>query len=177
MGLISSVVMGVAGGIFSAGRSAYQKAAAQKSANAGAATNAVRTAQAQSAREKMRLAGLNAKHANAGKFSFAQHYQAQVAKAVDTDHNGTISHAELNRQVQASGGTSDQANAIYQAMDQNGDGKVSIDEFKNGIPVPSTAKAQQVLQMLKASQTAQAAQSGPLSGRVPAQFSAQPAHL
>jgi hypothetical protein len=172
MGLISSIVMGVAGGIFRASRSVSQQASAQTSADTSAATNTVRTAQAQSAREKMRLSGLAAKHADGAKFSFAQHYQAQIANAADTDHNGTISHAELNRQVKASGGTSDQADAIYKAMDQNGDGKVSIDEFKNGIPVPNTAQAQQVLHMLKASHDAQTAKSGAATGQVPPQLAA-----
>jgi hypothetical protein len=43
---------------------------------------------------------------------------------------------------------------------QNGDGKVSVAEFKDALPVPNTAVAQQVLHMVQASRDAQAVKAG-----------------
>lgn len=165
MGLISSIVMGVAGGIFRAGRDAYNEAS-QKSAQAKAAAdalpNAVTNAQGLSVQEKQRLAALAAQGKPTG--SFAQHYQSQLAKAVDTDGDGKISKSELEKQVVAGGGTSAQAGTLYQAMDKNKDGTVSADEMKDSIPVPKTAMAEHILHMLQAAREAQAAKGSQPNG-------------
>ena len=148
MGLIGSILMGVAGQVFRAGRDAYQRSS-EESARAEAAIaalpNAVTEARAQS--DKLKLTG---------KASFAQHFQAQIAKATDTDADGKISSAELQKQVNAGGGSDAQAKALFKALDKNGDGTVTTDEFKDGIPVPSTALAQQILQMVQAHREARA---------------------
>ncbi len=157
MGLIGSIVAGIAGGVFRAGREAYERSA-EKSAAEAALPNAVTEARTQSAREMQRLGGadsLNGLKAKAG--SFAQHYQSQIAKATDTDKDGKISRDELEKQVTAGGGTQAQATALYKAMDANGDGTVTVDELQSGIPVPPTQIAQQILQTIKAHRDAQAA--------------------
>ncbi|MDB5805394.1 MAG: hypothetical protein JWN73_2716 [Betaproteobacteria bacterium] len=173
MGLISSIVMGVAGGIFRAGRDAYNEAS-EKSAQAKAAVdalpNAVTNAQGLSVQEKQRLAALAAQGKPTG--SFAQHYQSQLAKAVDTDGDGKISKSELEKQVVAGGGTAAQAGTLYQAMDKNKDGTVSTDELKDSIPVPKTAMAEHILHMLQAAREAQAAKGAqPSSGSATASTS------
>jgi len=150
MGLISLVMMGISG-ITHAVRAANPNSA-QTPDNAGTAAT---TAPAQSAQEKQRLATQDA-----GGKSFAQHYQARIAKAVDTDHDGFVSRAELEKQVKAGGGTAEQAGALYKSMDKNGDGKVSVAEFKNGIPVPKS----NLVQHLRHAREAQAAKGGTASG-------------
>jgi len=169
MGLISSIVMGVAGGLFRAGREAYNEAS-EKSAKAKAAAaalpNAVTDAQGLSLQEKQRLAALAAQGKPTG--SFAQHYQSQLAKAVDTDGDGKISKSELEKQVVAGGGTAAQAGTLYQAMDKNHDGVVSVDELKDSTPVPKTAMAEHILHMLQAAREAQAAKGTPSNSTGPA---------
>jgi len=165
MGLISSIVMGVAGGLFRAGREAYNEASeksAKAKADAAALPNAVTDAQGQSVQEQQRLAALAAQGKPTG--SFAQHYQSQLAKSVDTDGDGKISKSELEKQVLAGGGTSAQAGTLYQALDKNKDGSVSVDELKDSIPVPKTAMADHILHMLQAAREAQAAKGTQLAG-------------
>jgi hypothetical protein len=107
---------------------------------------AVLNAQAQSAaraRQAAETAAFNApafqqlaeKGIKAVSFDFAKMYKDKILDAVDTDGNGTISQAELARQVKAGGGTDAQASALYKAMDMDGNGAVSVDEFENSIPV------------------------------------------
>jgi Ca2+-binding EF-hand superfamily protein len=79
---------------------------------------------------------LNEKGIKTETFDFAQMYKDKILQGVDTDGNGTISQAELTRQVQAGGGTASQASALYKAMDMNHDGTLSAEEFENSIPVP-----------------------------------------
>jgi hypothetical protein len=160
MSLIFSLVSGIAGGLFRAGREAYKESSAKADAEKAAADakpNVVTNAQAATLTEQQRMAALAAHGQHAG--SFALHYQSQLAKATDTDHDGTISRSELQTQVVAGGGTSAQADRLYQAMDKNHDGTVSADEFKTSMPVPKNAARAQILQVLKAAHDAQAAKS------------------
>jgi hypothetical protein len=123
-------------------------AAAQPGTGSTSATNIVSSAQAQSQLVAESLAQMKVENAASFSalesrgitvkvFSFAQIYQAQVADAVDTNGGGTISQTALDRQVVAGGGTQAQANALYKAMDENGDGTVSKQEFADSIPVPA----------------------------------------
>ncbi|HEX4330175.1 MAG TPA: EF-hand domain-containing protein [Burkholderiales bacterium] len=160
MSLIFSLVSGIAGGLFRAGREAYKESSAKADAEKAAADaqpNVVTNAQAATLTEQQRMAALAAHGQHAG--SFALHYQSQLAKATDTDHDGTISRGELQTQVVAGGGTSAQADRLYQAMDQNHDGTVSADEFKASMPVPKNAARAQILQVLQAAHEAQAAKA------------------
>lgn len=174
MGLISLVMMGISG-ITHAVRAANPDGA-QKQDDSTANTAA--TARTQTAQEKQRLAALASQDA-AGAQSFAQHFQAQIAKAADTNGDGVISLDELAQKVKAGGGTLEQAGKLYKSLDKNGDGKVSIDEFKDGMPVPKSALAQHVLKMLQASHDAQAATAGAAdaaqaaTARIPLQLAAQ----
>jgi Ca2+-binding EF-hand superfamily protein len=176
MSLIFSLVSGIASGLFRAGRDAYNEASeksAQAKAAADALPNAVTNTQGQSLQEKQRLAALAAQGKPTG--SFAQHYQSQLAKSVDTDGDGKISKSELEKQVVAGGGTSAQAGTLYQAMDKNKDGTVSADELKDSIPVPKTAMAEHILHMLQAAREAQAAKGPQSSGASPAGSAGAPA--
>jgi len=176
MSLIFSLVSGIAGGLFRAGREAYKeasdKADAEKAA-ADAKPNVVTNAQAATLTEQQRIAALAAHGHHGG--SFALHYQSQLAKATDTDHDGTISRSELQTQVVAGGGTSAQADRLYQAMDKNQDGTVSADEFKASMPVPKNAARQQILQVLQAAHEAQAAKAAQAGGGEQAPGSGQAA--
>lgn len=157
MSLISSLVSGIAGGVFRAVRDSYKESSEKEAAAqaaADAAPNAVKDNQARSLADRQRLM------AQGKPASFAQHYQAQIAQSVDTDHDGKISKDELEKQVTAGGGTSAQAATLYKAMDKNKDGSVSVDELQDSVPVPQAALAQQIIQMLQAAREAQAAKAG-----------------
>jgi hypothetical protein len=169
MGFIGAIISGIAGQVFKAGYQAYQRSS-EESGSAKAADealaklpNAVSEARGQS--EKMRASG---------KGSFAQHFQAQIAKSTDADGDGKISKDELTKQVTAGGGTDTQAAALFKALDKNGDGTVTVDEMKDGIPVPNTAVAQQIMQMIQVHRDAvangqdpkQAAQAAMQSGAI-----------
>ncbi len=68
--------------------------------------------------------------------SFADIYKNQILQAVDPNNTGTVSETALEQQVMAGGGTQAQADTLYKAMDMNGDGKVSDQEFEDSIPDP-----------------------------------------
>jgi Zn-dependent metalloprotease len=170
MGFIGAIISGIAGQVFKAGYQAYQRSSeesdrAQAAENALAKLpNAVSEARAQS--EKARASG---------KGSFAQQFQAQIAKTTDADGDGKISKDELAKQVTAGGGSDKQAAALFKALDKNGDGTVTVDEMKDGIPVPNTAVAQQIMQMIQVHRDAvangqdpkRAAQAAIQGGQVP----------
>jgi hypothetical protein len=80
--------------------------------------------------------------------SFVDVFKEQLSAAVDTNEDGVISQAEMARQVVAGGGTAGQADALYDAMDENHDGSVSKQEFQDSTPVPFTNLSAQLLQML-----------------------------
>ena len=144
MSLLFSLISGVAGGIARAVRGAGEAADAQQ-------------AQAAGAREARARGALDQARAGNPRGSFAQHYQAQIAKATDSDGDGVISQAELREQVRKGGGSTESADTLYKAMDKNRDGKVTVDEFKDSLPVPTTAVAQQILAMIQAHHAAMAA--------------------
>jgi len=153
MTFIASLLMGAAGQVFRAVRDSSQRASEEKAgaeARLAAQPNAVTQARAES--EKLRAGG---------KTTFAQHFQAQVAKATDLDGDGKISRDELAKKVKDGGGTDAQAAALHKALDKNGDGTVTAEEFKDGIPVPSTELAQQIMQMIQVHRDAVASGQDP----------------
>ena len=83
--------------------------------------------------------------------SFAGVLKSQMLAATDTDHNGTVSESEVEALATAGGATKSQADTLYAAMDMNGDGTVSAQEFEDSIPVPysSGGYGQQLLKMMK----------------------------
>jgi len=137
MSLLFSIVSGVAGGIFNAVRKASTEASAQKE-------------QATAAGDARARAALQSANAGGAHGAFAQRYQAQIAKATDSNGDGLISRAELEQQVTKGGGSAESAGTLYKAMDKNGDGQVTADELQSSVPVPSTALAQQIIQMIQA---------------------------
>ncbi len=68
--------------------------------------------------------------------SFAGDYKDQLAVTVDSDGSKDVSVDELTRQVMQGGGSAQQAQALYAAMDANSDGKLSLQEFKDNIADP-----------------------------------------
>jgi hypothetical protein len=157
MSFIASLLMGAAGQVFRAVRDSSQRASEEKAgadaaaaSQSGAQPNAV--TQARSESERLRAGG---------KGTFAQHFQAQIAKATDTDGDGKISRDELAKKVKDGGGTDAQASALYKALDKNGDGTVTADELKDGTPVPSTELAQQIMQMIQVHRDAVASGQDP----------------
>lgn len=110
-------------------------------------TNVVLSAQGQSALAAAQAAAASA--ANAASFaqlkghgltvstvSFADVYKDQLLQSVDPGDKGQVSESSLEQQVTAGGGTKAQADTLYQAMDENGDGSVSDQEFEDSIPNP-----------------------------------------
>jgi hypothetical protein len=110
-------------------------------------TNVVLSAQGQNALAAEQAAKASA--ANAASFaklggfgikasttSFADVYQSQLLQAVDPNGSGTVTEDSLEQQVTAGGGTKAEADTLYKAMDEDGDGKVSDQEFKDSIPSP-----------------------------------------
>jgi hypothetical protein len=153
MSFIASLLMGAAGQVFRAVRDSSQRAAEEKAgADAAAASLPNAVTQARSESEKLRAGG---------KGTFAQHFQAQIAKATDTDGDGKISRDELAKKVKDGGGTDAQASALHKALDKNGDGTVTTDELKDGTPVPSTELAQQIMQMIQVHRDAVASGQDP----------------
>jgi len=153
MSFIASLLMGAAGQVFRAVRDSSQRASEEKAGtDAAAASQPNAVTQARSESEKLRAGG---------KGTFAQHFQAQIAKATDTDGDGKISRDELAKKVKDGGGTDAQATALYKALDKNGDGTVSADELKDGTPVPSTELAQQIMQMIQVHRDAVASGQDP----------------
>lgn len=110
-------------------------------------TNVIKDAQIASARDAK--ADADAMKANAAAIehfaklgiamtsgSFASLYKSEVENATDQNSDGVISLSELDQQVRAGGGTHAQANLLYAAMDENGDGSVSAQEFEDSLPNP-----------------------------------------
>lgn len=156
MGFIGAIISGIAGQVFKAGYQAYQRSS-EESDRAKATENALArlpngVTEARGQSEKMRASG---------KGSFAQQFQAQIAKTTDADGDGKISKGELAKQVTAGGGSDTQATALFKALDKNGDGTVTVDEMKDGIPVPNTAVAQQIMQMIQVHRDAVASGQDP----------------
>lgn len=127
----------------------------------GTGSNTVADARAQSAQDAATLAQMNAENAQGdaalNKYgvtvkavSFADIYKSQLLAAVDPSGSGTVTEASLEQQVEAGGGTQAEADTLYKAMDANGDGVVSDQEFENSIPDPYTNVnfEQQLMQML-----------------------------
>ncbi|MFZ6646110.1 hypothetical protein ACO0LO_10365 [Undibacterium sp. TJN25] len=107
----------------------------------------VAQAQAQSALQDQQDASIEAQ--NAASFqqleakgikvftiSFDGIYKSKMLSSVDKDGDKSVSQSELYQQVQAGGGTLAQAEALYKAMDMDGDGTVSAKEFEDSIPNP-----------------------------------------
>lgn len=130
--------------------------------NLGTGSNTVADAQAQSAQQAAAAAqadaanapafdAMRAKGINASMVSFASIYKSELLATVDPSGTGTVSQSALEQQVEAGGGTQAQADALYKAMDANGDGVVSDQEFENSIPDPftNTDFGQQMAQMLQ----------------------------
>ncbi len=110
-------------------------------------TNVVLSAQGQSALSAAQAA--QARAANAASFpqlkghgvtvstvSFADVYNNQLLQAVDPGNKGQVSESSLEQQVTAGGGTKAEADTLYQAMDEDGNGSVSDQEFEDSIPDP-----------------------------------------
>jgi len=131
------------------------------SGNTGTGSNTVADAQAQSAQQAVTLAQMNAANAQSDDAlrkagvtvtttSFADIYKGQLLSVVDPSGSGTVSESALEQQVEAGGGTQAQADTLYQAMDGNGAGLVTDQEFENSIPDPfaNANFGQQITQML-----------------------------
>ncbi|GGC66086.1 hypothetical protein [Undibacterium terreum] len=135
----------LANALSSAGTTQKKHAANTDSATAGAGT-AVAQAQAQSVLDAQKDAeaaaqnpgfqGITAEGIEVKMVSFAGLYKDKMMSVVDTDGDKSISSAELFSQVQAGGGSQAQSDALYKAMDMDGDGKVSAKEFEDSIPNP-----------------------------------------
>lgn len=120
---------------------------ASTSRRTGNVPSPVAEAQAESAKAAQAKAAMEARNAEGIKH-FAQKgmtmtyhsrtgdYKDNLAKAVDSNGDQTISESELASQVLQGGGTTSAAEALYAAMDMNGDGGVSAEEFKNSVPDP-----------------------------------------
>ncbi|OAJ65342.1 EF-hand domain-containing protein [Paraburkholderia ginsengiterrae] len=117
------------------------------SANAGAGMNVIKDAQSASAKDAQADAEIvKESAAAASEFakkgmtltygSYVSLYKHEVMVETDKDGDGTISFSELKQQVVAGGGTNAQAIALYKAMDENGDGSVSAQEFEDSLPNP-----------------------------------------
>lgn len=120
---------------------------ASASRRAGNVAFSVAEAQAESAKAEQAKAAIEAKNAEGIKHlgqkgltmshrSYTSVYKDNLAKAVDSNDDQTISKSELANQVLRGGGSKSAAAALYAAMDMNGDGGVSAEEFKNSIPDP-----------------------------------------
>ncbi len=114
---------------------------------AEASTDVVLSAQAQSAlaaEEAAKASAANAasfakltgKGITASTTSFADVYQSQLLQSVDTGGSGTVTRGSLEQEVMSGGGTQAEADTLYKSMDEDGDGTVSDQEFKDSIPSP-----------------------------------------
>lgn len=120
---------------------------ASVSRRAGDVLFSVADAQAESAKAEQAKAAIEAKNAEGIKH-FAQKgltmshrshtsvYKENLAKAVDSNGDQTISESELANQMLRGSASESAAAALYAAMDMNGDGGVSTEEFKKSIPDP-----------------------------------------
>lgn len=126
---------------------AFSPASASASRRAGDVPFPVAEAQAESAKAAQAKAAMEARNAEGIKhfaekgmtMSYRSHtgdYKDNLAKAVDSNGDQMISESELASQVLQGGGTTSAAEALYAAMDMDGDGGVSAEEFKNSIPDP-----------------------------------------
>lgn len=126
---------------------AFSPTSASASRRAGNVPFPVAEAQAESAKAEQAKAAIEARNAEGIKhfaqkgltMSYHSHtgdYKDNLAKAVDSNGDQRISESELASQVLSGGGTTSAAEVLYAAMDMNGDGSVSTEEFKNSIPDP-----------------------------------------
>jgi hypothetical protein len=67
---------------------------------------------------------------------FSDMYRSAIAAAVDADGDGRISEAELERQIVHAGGSAGSAQAQWQALDSDHDGKVSTDDYAKTLADP-----------------------------------------
>ena len=140
MSPLFSIASSVAGGIFKALR------------NSGDADSA-------SIEPSVKLTGFHPGSAGnvgigAAEGSFAARFRTHMAKITDADGDGAISHDELARQLARGGASATEADRQYQAMDKNGDGQVSVDEFKDATAVPASPLVRHVLNMIEARRAA-----------------------
>jgi hypothetical protein len=109
--------------------------------------NVVAEAQADAAKQKASqaktdaanasaFASLEAKGISVQDVSFDSILKGQMISAIDPNNTGTVSAAALTNMVEAGGGTAAQAQTLYHAMDENGNGVVSDQEYADSIPVP-----------------------------------------
>lgn len=169
---LSPILNSIANADATAQRAAMQSGAGStggaQSSSAGPSYNVVLSAQAQSAASAEQAAQAAAANAagtaalekdgvTVSMVSLAGIYKNQILQTVDPTASGTVSESALAQQVVAGGGTSAQAENLYKAMDMNGDGTVSDQEFEDSIPDPfSNANfPQQFLQQLEQTASAQ----------------------
>jgi hypothetical protein len=68
-------------------------------------------------------------------------YKDAALMTVDSNKDNIVSDSELATQIQVGGGDLEQVASLYKAMDIDGDGKVSGQEFKDSIPDPFSSSA------------------------------------
>lgn len=106
-------------------------------------------------------AGLAQAGLSVGTLHMSDSYRDHMLKMVDSDRDGSVSMTELLAGMGDSSASLERARKLYNAMDIDGDGAVSGDEFKDSLADPlSTAGGRNILEQMK-----QAMQKGkPLDG-------------
>jgi hypothetical protein len=140
MSLLFSIVSGVAGGIFRMAR------------NSGDADGAANESSIKLTDSQPASAGSARTEAAGG--SFAQNFRAHLAKVTDSNGDGVISRDELAQQLTRGGVSGAAADRQYQAMDRNGDGQVTVDEFTAATPMHPSPLVQHVMQLIEARRAA-----------------------
>ena len=63
----------------------------------------------------------------------AKHMAENIMSQVDSDGSGDISQSEMEGFAQSNGGTTDQADSVFSALDSNSDGSLTTNEVTSGI--------------------------------------------